>query len=166
MASSLLADLTRAVAFQGVALNTTTITNGVITGCQVDLLDLSKVEVRQFREPLALAQGLDVGGVWFGGRHVTLQGTVYGSSRADADSRIGTLEAAFDPTAIYGATPGSFGYAALTWYSIGGGAQRTLYCLPEGLQVASRRGLFGGPDGAPLAIPWTVQLLAKNPVVA
>lgn len=168
MASYIAADLTRAVAFGNTALNTVTQgSEAALSGCKVTLFDASEVEVRQFTEPLALGQGLEVGGVWYGARHVRINGIVYGTTRGAAFDAIGVLEAAFDPTAIYIATPASFGYGSLTWYvkTASTATQRTLYCRPNGLHVAITDDMFGGPDSAPLGIPWSVTLLAKVPTI-
>lgn len=168
MASYIAADLSQAVAFGGVALNTVTQgSEAALSGCQVLSFDASEVDIRQFTEPIALAQGLDVGGVWFGARHVKINGVVYGTTRGAAFDSIGTLEAAFDPTAIYAATAASFGYAALTWYvrTASTNTQRTLSCRPNGLHVVTTKDMFGGSNSSPLAIPWSVTLLAKVPTI-
>ena len=85
-------DLTRAIAYRGIALNTVadTLTSGqtTIAGCQVDMFDLSDLEIRQFGEAMALADGIDVGGVWLGARRVAMRGTVYDASRGEAYARI------------------------------------------------------------------------------
>lgn len=170
MSSSLLADLTRAITINGVTLNPATLTaGGILVGCAVDSLDLSVVQIRQFTEPLALAQGLDVGGVWLGGRTIKMTGTYYAATRGAAFDGIATLEAAMDPSAIYAGTPSTFGYVPMTWYAIQTGGSvvlRTLYVRPDGLLVTSKREFFGGADGSPLGIPWSMTGLAKNPVVA
>lgn len=168
MAASLIADLTRAVTLNGFALNAVTVSAGVLTGCRVDTFDPSEVQVRQYTEPLALAQGLDVGGVWYGGRIVKMTGTLYGATRGGAMDLLAQLEAVADPEVIYAATPTSFGFVPLTWYVMTAAGQvlRTLNVRPNGLQVVTRRDWFGGVDAGPLAIAWALTAIAKNPVIA
>ena len=144
-------DLNNAFSFRGVALNTVTFVNGVISGCQIESIDHSEVQIRQFREPLALADGVDVGGVWLGGRVVHITGTVYGTSRANAFSGIAALSAVMLPES------GTFGYYSLAL------SEGTLQVLPTGLRVVWNRRMFGGNAGDALAVPWSVTMYAKDP---
>jgi hypothetical protein len=161
-------DLTRAVAFRSFALNTVTLAAGGIPyGCTVDSCDYSQLEVVQFTEKLALADGLDVGGVWLGARHVVMTGTIYDVSRGAAFDRLATLDAALAPTAEYVATPSSFGFAPLTFYikTASSVVQKTLSVRSNGLRVNWQRAMFGGNDADPLALPWSATFVAKNPAI-
>ena len=149
-------DLNNAFSFRGFALNTTTVTGGGgsgtgIAGCTLDSIDHSEVEIRQFMEPLALRNGIDVGGVWLGGRHVRMAGTIYGVTRAAAFAAEAALRAVMLPE------PGTFGFYpfALT--------EGTLFVRPNGLRVVWERRMFGGAADDPLAIPWSVTMYAKDP---
>ena len=144
------------VTFRGVSLNTVTITAGVgtgkgLSGCQIDSIDHSEVQIRQFREPLALQDGIDVGGSWLGGRTVRITGTVYGLSRALAFAGIAALEAVMLPAS------GTFGYYPLTL------SEGTLQVMPQGLRVVWDRRMYGGDATDPLAVPWSVSMYAKDP---
>lgn len=159
-------DLTRAVAFRSFNLNTVTFNaSGVPYGCTVDSCDYSQLDVVQHTEKLALEDGLDVGGVWLGARHVTMTGTVYDVTRGAAFDRLADLEAALSPTAEFIASPTSYGFAALTFYvkTTSSVVQKTLYVRSNGLRVNWQRSMFGGLDTDPLAIPWSCTFIAKNP---
>lgn len=148
-------DLNAAFSFRGFDLNTTSMvaySDGArISGCQIATIDHSEVEIRQFTEPMALVNGIDVGGVWLGGRHVRMSGTIYGVTRAAAISAIASLEAVMLPE------PGTFGYYAFAL------TEGTLYVRPQGLRVTWDRNMYGGPESMALAIPWSVSMYAKNP---
>ena len=126
-------------------------------------MDVSPVEIRQFREPLALADGQDVGGVWQGGRTVTIHGTVYDVTRGKTMDRLEALAAVMLPVS------GTFGFYDLTWYrakeASPGYVLQTLSVLPNGLRVEFDRKRDGGLDANPLAIPWSVTMFAKNPAI-
>lgn len=163
-----MADLTQPVAYRGVALNTVTVSPAGIVGCTVDAFDYSDLDVRQFTEPLALADGLDVGGIWLGARRVKLRGTVYDTTRALAFVRMDTLDAAFAPRAAFLLDPLTFGYSDLTWWKLGasGLVLKTLSVRSDGLRVEYIRDKTGGSNTDKLAIQWSVQLMAKNPAIA
>jgi len=144
-------DLNHAFEFRGVQLNTVTQSSSGISGCQIESIDHSEVEIRQFTEPLALKNGIDVGGVWLGGRHVRITGTAYGTSRALAFAGIAALEAVMLPVS------GTFGYYTLAL------TEGTLSVRPNGLRVVWDRRMFGGDETDPLAIPWSVTMYAKDP---
>jgi hypothetical protein len=159
-----MADLTLAVTYRGIDLNATSLVHGEIVGGVVDVFDYSEVDVRQFTEPYALADGLDVGGVWLGGRRIRMAGTVYDLTRALVGARLDMLESLFSPTAAFIADPSSFGFAPLTFTSLSGSV-RTIYARPDGLRVTYNRDQFGGRYNDPLAVPWAVTMLAKNPAI-
>jgi len=97
-------DLNNSFSFRNFALNTVSKTTSGLSGCQIESIDHSEVEIRQFTEPLALKNGIDVGGVWLGGRHVRITGTIYGTSRSAAFASLASLEAVMLPE------EGTFGY--------------------------------------------------------
>lgn len=148
-------DLNNAFSFRGFTLNTTTMvpyTDGArIRGCTLSTIDHSEVEIRQFTEPLALQNGIDVGGVWLGARRVRMTGTIYGVDRAEAFNAVAAL------TSISLPEPGTFGYYALAL------TEGTLYVRPHGLRVVWDRNMFGGAASMPLAVPWSLDMYAKNP---
>jgi hypothetical protein len=144
-------DLNNAFTFRSFSLNTVTQSAAGITGCQLDSIDHSEVEIRQFQEPLALRNGIDVGGVWLGGRHIRMTGTIYGTSRAAAFAALASLEAVMLPA------EGTFGYYDFVL------TEGTLSVRPNGLRVVWDRRMYGGESADPLAIPWSVTMYAKDP---
>lgn len=148
-------DLNNAFSFRGFALNTTSMvpyTDGArIRGCQIATIDHSEVEIRQFTEPLALQNGIDVGGVWLGARRVRMTGTIYGVDRAEAFNAVAALTSVMLPE------EGTFGYYALAL------TEGTLYVRPHGLRVIWNRDMFGGQSSMPLAVPWSADFYAKDP---
>lgn len=157
------ADLTRAITFRGFALNTVVETNGVLIGCKVSLFDPSEVEIVQFTEKLAKQDGLDVGPVYIGGRRLSMTGTVYDTSRGATFDRLESLESIMVPVS------GGFGFYDLTYYvprvAGPGFVLKTVSVRPNGLRYTMVSEMFGGSDSQPLAIPWSVTFLAKNPAI-
>jgi hypothetical protein len=148
-------DLTQAVTFRGINLNSVTLVAGTgpkLQGCSVDSFDTGAIEIRQFREPMALVDGIDVGGVWLGGRHPRMSGTVYDTTRAAAFARLATLEAVMLPVS------GTFGFYPLVF--TGG----TLSVMPLGLRMFFVADRQGGHSGDALAIPWSVSFYCKDPL--
>jgi len=148
-------DLTRPVSFRSVALNTIIETDGVVSGCAIESCDYSAVDVRQFTEPNARADGIDVGGVWIGARHIQVSGTIYGVTRAAAAAAYDTLDAIMLPES------GTLGVYSFTFYSLGAGGPvlREFFARPNGLRTVFDRRMLGGDDSSPLAIPWTVAMV-------
>lgn len=157
-------DLTRAITYRGQDFNTITESNSggqtVLQGCSVEVLDLSNVEIRQFGQPLALADGIDVGGVWLGARHVIMQGNVYGSSRGDCWDRAAAREAILLPQ-----PSGQFGYYDFVFntVTVGGVVEVTLSLRPGGMRYQVTRTKHGGPDANPVSLGWSCALYAKDP---
>lgn len=159
--SAIIPDLTKSVQFAGVELNITTIDNssGVpeLYGCTVDNMDVSDIDVVQFTEKLALQDGLDIGGVWMGGRRPSMKGTVYGRNRSEAEAILDAMDAVMLPAT------GTFGLSALTFWA---GTQRSIQARPNGLRVGAVRDRQGGDDSDPVAIEWTCTFLAPRPAIA
>ena len=158
-------DLDNSVTYRGTELNSISVTPAGIVGCQVEEADTSEVELRQFVEPLALQSGFDVAGVWLGHRWIRLSGHVSDLTRGKTFDRLFALEALFEPTAPYVADPTTFGYAPLIFseWTPGGALPRSINVLSHGLRYSFVRSMFGGEEAQPLAIPWTVTLVAKDP---
>lgn len=162
-------DLNAPIFFGGKELNTLVqsdvLVNGKfpLVGCSVDWFDPSDVEVRQFTEPLALQDGIDVGGTWQGARRLAMRGTAYDKSRGELYDRMADLESVMLPAS------GTFGYTPLTWYTISGAAgvltQMTIDVRPNGLRFAVVRDEHGGEDDEPLGMRWAVTFYAKRPAI-
>jgi hypothetical protein len=152
----------KTLTFRGTSLNTAaaSVSNGqsVISGIKVTHLDVSAVEIRQFTEPLALLDGIDVGGAWLGARHIEMRGTVYGATHAAAADLITTLEA------LFLIESGEFAFYALVFTKMStGGGTTTIYCRPNGLRYNYDWSKHAGDASLPLAIEWAVTLYAKDP---
>ena len=168
-------DLSRAITYRAAALNTLTrsLINGqaVIIGCEVTFFDISDVELRQFTEPFALTDGIDVGGVWKGARRAVMKGNVYDKTRGETYARLAALDALFLPES------GTFGVYALTWYAIAGttptATLKTAQARPNGLRAVIQKDMHGGGvsaagtvrDDMPLVIPWATSFFLKNPAI-
>lgn len=163
-------DLTLPIVFRGVTLNTIgdSLIDGqtIIIGNEVLSFDLSDLEIRQFTEPLALTDGIDVGGLWLGARKVVLTGIVYDKTRGETYDRIAALENIFLPQS------GTFGFYNLTWYTISGAAStaalKTLSVRPNGLRYrveGQRYGTLNNASNVPIAVPWSVTMFAKSPSI-
>lgn len=154
-------DLNKSITYRGTELNAVTHTNTggqtVITGCKVQRIDPSNIETRQFTEPLALVDGIDTGGAWLGARHIEIKGTVYGSTRQDAASRLDALEA------IFLLASGTMAFYDLVMHKQKDNSTVTISCRPNGLRYASNDTQHGGLDAQPMAIEWSVSLYAKDP---
>ncbi len=161
-------DLSRAIGFRSQALNTvtTTVIDGttVMVGCTVDSFDPTQVEIRQFTEPMALIDGIDVGGTWLGARHLVMAGTVYDKTRGECFDRLAAIEA------IMLSESGTFGYYALTYYTVSGSSstptQKTINVRPGGLRYVIYSDKHGGPDNGPCAVAWSVVFYAKDPAIS
>jgi len=170
-------DLTRPIAFRGTLLNDVAISQvegrPVLRGCRVDYMDVSDVDIVQFREKLALSDGMDVGGVWLGARRIVIRGTVFDKTRGETYDRIASLETLFLPKAINSTTQ-VFGFYDLSFYTVTGAGDaatlQTISAQPQGLRYAIERPAHGRNDfdnawDPPLAIAWQVSLYAKNPAM-
>jgi len=169
-------DLSQDITWRGTSINTVaeSIVDGkpVMIGCLVDAMDLSDIDIVQFREKLALSDGMDVGSVWIGARRIQIRGTVYDKTRGETYSRLATIEDLFLPKPL-GSTTATFGYYALQFYTISGANSapelRTITAMPNGLRYAIDRDAHGRQnqlDNVPLAIQWQVLLYARDPVIA
>jgi len=159
-------DLGRAVTVRGLNINSVVETAGVLEGYTVDTMDISEVGFRQFREPLALRDGHALGPIWKGGRTISLTGTIYGATRGRALAKWNALDALCYPTAGYIADPTTFGFEPVYFYEVLSPlVQRYIYARSNGLRVEWDRRWFGGNDSTPLAIPYALSFVAKDPLI-
>lgn len=145
------------VMFRGVDLNDAVASAGGIVGCQIDVFDPDEVEIRQFTEPQALRNGIDVGGVWLGARHIKVEGTVNDLTRPLTLARLDALATILLPVSS------TFGVYDLTWTS--GGTPKSISVMPRGIRAPLDRDKHGGLDARPLAIRWSVVFWAKDPAI-
>lgn len=163
-------DLTLPVAHRGFALNTTTRSAGIATqrvGCQIDRWELDAPAVRQFMEPRALHDGLDVNEPFFDGRQARMWGTIYGATRAAFFSAVKALRDSLDPVLAYAADASNFGFTALTFSETrtGGTKAITLYVRPNGLSIIIDRDKTGGTANQGLSAPWSTSFIMRDPAI-
>lgn len=158
-------DLKRAIEFRSQHLNTWAISNSggktLIIGNKVTSFDPTAVDIRQFSEPKALVDGIDVGGVWLGARHFVMRGQCYDKTRGECSDRLAAIEAVMLPES------GTFGYYDLTFYKLVGSSNTatlvTAPVMPHGLRFAAELSTAGSADADNYMIPWTVTFSAKDP---
>jgi hypothetical protein len=154
-------DLTQPVSFRGQSLNSWSLSGGIILGNVIERMDVSRFDLRQFQEPLALVDGIDVGGSWLGGRHVLISGSSFGSGRGATFDLVEALAAVMIPES------GAFGYYDLTWYQLtaGGLVLKHLSCRPLGLMVPQEKSNSTGNNAVPMGQLWSVAMFAHNPAI-
>lgn len=171
-------DLSADIIYRGFSLNNPALnaplsSGGIaeaVSGCTVDEATLSDVDVVQYVEKRALADGVDVGPVFLGQRRISLAGTIYGQTRALLFDAIRDLRAALSPTLAYGEVPGDFGYESLYFseptndaaYS-GGSIALQVLAMPRPPKITIFRQKQGGGDGSALAATWQCQFVCRDP---
>jgi hypothetical protein len=144
-----------------------------IAGCVIDMMDISDIEYVQFLEKRSESDGMDAGPVWAGVRRLRMAGTLYDTSRPLLMDRRNTFLAAFSPTLAIREEESSKGFLPL-YYS-----ERTSRGDDYGdniidLQIRARtaslswdddRDRSGGNDEQPLALPWRMTMIAKDPSI-
>jgi len=171
-------DTTRDIIFRNFKLNDAAIgsaidsTDGLgmgIAGCVVDDFDPDDVDVVQFSEKRAEADGLDVGTPFLGGRRIRLSGTVYGKTRALCYDALWQLRAALNPVLASREIPGDKGYLPL-YFAVptndpnyaGAIAMRALV-MPKSFRAPINRDQHGGVDEDALGISWSAQMVMRDP---
>lgn len=140
-------------------LNDVALVGGALQGNATHAALVGPAVARQFTEPFAKTDGLDVGGVWLGSGQVIIDGTTFGATRGDLGERMDAMREALLPVS------GTDGKSVLRWYDPDGGEYR-LTVRPDGPGLTEERAAQGGPDASPSGIPWRVKLLAIDPSVA
>jgi len=170
-------DTTRDIIYRNVKLNDAAIafdaSDGLgkgITGSVVDDFDPDDVDVVQFSEKRAEADGLDVGTPFLGGRRIRINGTVYGKTRALCYDNLWQLRAALSPTLASREIPGDKGYLPM-YFAVptnnllyaGAIAMRALV-MPKSFRAPINRDQHGGTDGDALAISWSSLMVMRDPL--
>lgn len=140
-----------------------------LAGCVVDDFDPDDVDVVQFSEKRAEADGMDVGNPFLGGRRIRVSGTIYGKSRALCYDLLWQLRATMSPVLAQREIPGDHGYLPL-YFSVptadpnyaGSIAMRALV-MPKGFRAPVNRDQQGGNDTDQLAIPWSAVFVMRDP---
>lgn len=167
-------DLTRAVGYRGLGLNTIRFDAATrdMVGIEITSVEYGNVLGHGYDEKRALADGFDKSDVFMGKRLISLAGNVYGRTRAEAFDLYMQLVDKLTPTDAYEAYPSTRGYSSMDFYI----PVPVSATWPTGLihLIASVRPLaspgarfdsdrHGGQDNQALAIPWNAQLDARIP---
>lgn len=177
-------DLTRDITYRGFTLNDSTVADNAtggggtgtgISGCVVDSVDTSDVDVVQFTEKRSQQDGMEAGVPFLGGRRIRMAGTLYGLTRAALFDSLAELRAALSPVLAYRDEPLEYGYQPL-YFSVptartdadeypSGVIDLRVLAMPRALQATISRDALGGEDEDALAIPWQATFVAKDPSV-
>lgn len=142
-----------------------------LSGCKVETVDWSDLDVVQFTEKRSLGDGLDVGDVYLGGRRIHMVGSIAATTRASLYDALRTLRAALSPTLAFRQAPGDKGYQPLyfseptndqdNWPD--GAIPMRVLALPRNFQATVRRDAQGGDDGDAIAIEWACLFTMRDP---
>src|SRR4051812_20591320 len=165
-------DTTRDIIYRNFKLNDSAVASAIdsadglakgIAGCVLDDFDPDDVDVVQFMEKRAEADGMDVGNPFLGGRRIRLSRTIYGKTRALCYDVLWQLRAIMSPTLAQREIPADKGYLPLYFaaptndaanYPSGARTMRALV-MPKGFRAPVNRDQQGGVDSDALAIPWS-----------
>lgn len=165
-------DLTRPVTYRNYQLNSPSITDEVITGCQIDSINFANVESVGYREKRSASDGLDASDVYLAGRTVQMRGTLYGSNKAALFDELAKFRAAMSPTAAYLESPGDLGYLpfnfdvptedTVNWTN--GYIPEMMRLRPYGTPAyVIDRDHSGGVSSLPYSIDWSAVMEARDP---
>jgi hypothetical protein len=172
-------DTTRDILYRGYYLNLSTIADGALpdgpaqglSGCVVDDFDPDDLDVIQFMEKRAEADGMDVGNPFLGGRRIRMAGTVYGQSRALAYDEMMTLRAILNPVLAQREIPDDHGFLPL-YFSIptndtanfpSGARDMRALVMPKTFHCPINRDEHGGVDTDQLAFNWSAVFVMRDP---
>jgi hypothetical protein len=175
-------DLLQDVTYRGFKLNDSSIqTNltpsdvagGGITGCVIDSVDFSDVDVVQYLEKRSQSDGSDAGDVFLGVRRVRMSGTLYALTRALLFDALRSLRAALNPILAQADSPADLGYQPLyfamptndltNFTSPAGVIEMQMKALPRAFQAIIVRDDLGGSDEDALAIQWQATFVCRDP---
>ncbi len=178
----MLVDTTEDIIYRGFKVNDKDLQTNVIpgsgigsgiSGCIVDSIDLSDVDVVQFIEKRSEGDGMDAGPPFHGARRIRLAGTLYGLTRALLSDKLNDLRAVMNARMAYLDEPADKGYQPF-YFSIptnrdedypDGAIELRMLAMPRAFQEVVQKDQVGGNDGDALAIPWQATLLCKDPSI-
>lgn len=171
-------DTTRDIIYRNFKLNDSGVADAIdssdgigkgIAGCLVDDFDPDDVDVVQFSEKRAEADGMDVGTPFLGGRRIRVSGTVYGKTRALCYDILWQLRAVMSPVLASREIPQDKGYLPM-YFSVptanpdfaGSIAMRALV-MPRTFRAPISRDQHGGHANDALSIPWSAVFVMRDP---
>jgi len=173
-------DTTRDIIYRNFKLNDAAVASGVdssdglgkgIAGSVIDEFDPDDVDIVQFTEKRAEADGMDVGSPFLGGRRIRLSGTVYGKTRALCYDILWQLRATMSPTLAAREIPGDKGYLPL-YFSVPtndninfptGAIEMRALVMPKGFHSPINRDQHGGVDEDAMAMSWSGMFTMRDP---
>lgn len=174
-------DLSREVKYRGFRLNYVewdALTHD-LRGCTLSTVEYGQVIGAGYDEKRAMDEGRDASDVYLDQRFISMSGTIYGRSRAEAFDLFGQFSEVMSPSAAYRDDPSHRGYSPLYFWRPTDNDAFSTHLIQQMLQarpLATPSARFqrsvhgnqpdeaGNPrDGDALAIPWTAQLAAKDP---
>jgi hypothetical protein len=173
-------DTTRDIIYRNFKLNDSAVADAVdstdglgkgIAGSVIDTFDPDDVDIVQFSEKRAEADGMDVGNPFLGGRRIRLGGTVYGKTRALCYDILWQLRATMSPVLAAREIPGDKGYLPL-YFSVptndqanypSGTIDMRALVMPKGFHAPVSRDSHGGVDGDAMAMTWSGMFAMRDP---
>jgi hypothetical protein len=174
-------DTTQDIIYRNYKVNDQTVADSVdssdgigkgISGSVVDYFDPDDMDVVQFSEKRAEADGMDVGNPFLGGRRIRLAGTVYGKSRGLCYDALAQLRKAMNATLAARESPADKGYVPL-YFSVptndtgnfpSGHIDMRALAMPKAFRAPINRDQHGGnEDSDALAIPWSAVMVMRDP---
>lgn len=171
-------DLGGTVTYNGLSLNTVTRRPGgqPSSGYLVERFSPEPPPPTSYLEKRALADGLDAGDVFLGGRQIGLIVTVFGSTAGDFWDKAQDLFVAFSPTISYDSDSAERGFTALDFYqptadiatwptsAYPSGIPMRYYVRPQaGPSYAIERDKDGGVGGQGRSKAFSIPLIARDP---
>lgn len=144
-----------------------------ISGCIVDSIDISDVDVVQFVEKRSEGDGMDAGPPFHGARRIRLAGTLYGLTRALLADALNDLRATLNARLAYFDEPADKGYQPF-YFAIptnrvedypDGAIELRMLAMPRAFQEVIQKDKVGGNDGDPTGIEWQATLVCKDPAI-
>lgn len=172
-------DISKSISYRGLELNGAALEPGrVLRGIAVEAVDYSNVDVVGYTEKRAGSDGVHASDVYLGGRTVQLSGHIYATSLAEMFDFLHVIRSVFSPTSAYQQSPGDRGFLPIHFQqstlddeSFPGGvvplymnvrpARPPVFAINRDRQDSNKN----GHGQRPTAMPWSVNLLAKDPRV-
>jgi len=143
-----------------------------LTGCVLDSIDTSDVDVVQFMEKRSMQDGMDAGDVFKGARRIHMSGVLYATTRPLLFDAKRALRAALDPKLAQLDVFEDKGFQPFYWSEpTADGRFNTdaidfrVLAVPKMYQEQIVRDRLGGPDTDALSIQFRATLVCKDPTI-